>query len=104
MTYAASSVAPSNQLESPSFEIAIIKRTADTIATSSGNVNTSGMLVGKKIEQMTRTGATNIAICSVEPTAISTAMSILFLKAIIIADACSAAFPTIATMMTPINS
>lgn len=33
MTYAASSVAPSNQLESPSFEIAIIKRTADTIAT-----------------------------------------------------------------------
>ena len=36
--------------------------------------------------------------------AISTATSILFFIAMIIADECSAAFPTIATMMTPINS
>ena len=45
-----------------------------------------------------------MAICNVEPTAISTAIFTLFLYAIIIADACSAALPTIATIITPINN
>src|SRR5699024_12246001 len=59
---------------------------------------------GKKNEIKTRPRSTNIATCKVEPTAISTATSILFLYAIQTADACSAAFPTKATIITPINN
>lgn len=44
MTYAASKVPPSNQFVSPSLEIAIVKKTAVIIDTSSGMVNTKGIL------------------------------------------------------------
>src|SRR3954468_11835622 len=103
MAYAPSRVAPSNQFDSPSFEITTINNTAVTIEMSSGKVNTSGMAVGNMSEISISNGATNMATCKVEPMAISTATSILFLNAITMAEACSAAFPTIATIMTPIN-
>lgn len=47
MTYAANKVPPSNQFVSPSFEIAIVKKTAVIIETSSGMVNTKGILFAK---------------------------------------------------------
>ncbi len=79
MTYAASKVPPSNQFVSPSLEIAIVKKTAVIIDTSSGMVNTKGILCAKNIDSNTNTGATNMAICNVEPIAISTAIFTLFL-------------------------
>ena len=50
MAYAPSKVAPSNQFDSPSFEITTINNTAVTIEMSSGKVNTSGMAVGNMSE------------------------------------------------------
>src|SRR5699024_3890214 len=102
--YPPSNANPSKQLYSPSIDKIFINKTAVTILTNSGHVKRSGMEVGKNNEIKTRTGATNMATCKVEPTAISTATSILFLYAIQTADACSAAFPTKATIITPINN
>ena len=52
-------------------------------------------------EASTSTGATNSAICALEPIAMFTARSILSLAATSTATQCSAALPTIATMKTP---
>src|SRR5262249_21700368 len=52
----------------------------------------------------TSTGATNRAIWMPLPTAMVTARSILFLAATSTAVECSAAFPTVATTMTPTNT
>ena len=54
-----------------------------------------------KKEAITSTGATNSAIWALEPIAMLTARSILFLNATRIATQCSAALPTIATTITP---
>ena len=43
-------------------------------------VNTKGILCAKNIDSNTNTGATNMAICNVEPIAISTAIFTLFYK------------------------
>ncbi len=47
MTYATNKVPPSNQFVSPSLEIAIVKKTAVIMDTSSGIVNTKGILCTK---------------------------------------------------------
>src|SRR5699024_5447928 len=104
MAYPPSNANPSNQLDSPSVDKIFINNTAVTMLTNSGHVKRSGMEVGNNCEINTSNGTTNMAICKVEPTAISTAISILFLYAIQTADACSAAFPTKATIITPINN
>ena len=54
-----------------------------------------------KNEARTSTGATNSAICALEPMEMLTARSILFLAATSTATQCSAALPTIATTITP---
>src|SRR5437879_12144541 len=55
-------------------------------------------------ETKTRIGATNNATWVVEVVATATLNSILFLQAMRIALPCSAAFPTMATLMTPTKS
>ena len=52
-------------------------------------------------EISTSSGATNSAICALEPIAMFTARSILSLAATSTATQCSAALPTIATTNTP---
>ena len=54
-----------------------------------------------KNEQITSTGTANRAIWALEPIAMFTARSILFLEATSTATQCSAALPTIATTITP---
>ena len=49
----------------------------------------------------TRTGATNSAICTLDPIAIESERSMRFFHAAVIADACSAAFPVTAITNTP---
>ena len=57
-----------------------------------------------KNEAITSTGATNSAIWALEPIAMLTARSILFLNATRTATQCSAALPTIATTITPMKN
>lgn len=52
MTYAANKVPPSNQFVSPSFEIAIVKKTAVIMETSSGIVNTNGIFCAKTSKEV----------------------------------------------------
>lgn len=60
------------------------------------------MLIGvnSKLKNI-NTGATNNIICKLDPTAISTATSILFFIAITTAVECSAAFPIIGIIIIP---
>ncbi len=57
-----------------------------------------------KNDRITSTGATNRAICALEPIAMLTERSILSLTATRTATQCSAALPTIATTITPMKN
>src|ERR687886_2523171 len=58
----------------------------------------------RKNEKTTSTGATNSAICALDPMAMLTARSILFLAATSTATQCSAALPTNATTIAPMKN
>src|SRR5919201_1771856 len=65
----------------------------------------SGMGAGPSTnDTTTSTGATNNAICELDPIAMFTARSILFLRATSTATQCSAALPTIATTIAPMKN
>src|SRR6185295_13072907 len=68
-------------------------------------LKTSGIGPGpRKNEHSTSTGATNSAICALEPIEMLTARSILFFIATSTATQCSAALPTMATTITPMKN
>ncbi len=80
-------------------------RTARKIAATSKPLKTSGIGPGPSTnESSTSTGATNIATWALEPIAMLTERSILSLTATKTATQCSAAFPTIATTITPMKN
>ena len=70
-------------------------------ATTSGIVNSRFIGLPNAYEAKIKTGATNSAICRLDPSAMPRDKSILFRIAIKIADECSAALPIIATTITP---
>src|SRR2546425_13075875 len=102
--YTITSNAPSYQLLRPSETTAATTAVAKTNDASSKISKSSVMTFAVSRETKTRIGATNSATWVVEVVATATLSSILFRHAIRIALPCSAAFPTIATMMTPTKS
>src|SRR2546429_9974209 len=102
--YPITSNAPSYQLLRPSETTAATTAVAKANDASSKISKSSVMTFAVSRETKTRIGATNNATWVVEVVATATLNSILFLQAIRIALPCSAAFPTIATMMTPTKS
>src|SRR2546421_1456841 len=102
--YTITSNAPSYQLLRPSETTAATTAVAKANDASSKISKSSVMTFAVSRETKTRIGATNNATWVVEVVATATLSSILFLQAIRIALPCSAAFPTIATMMTPTKS
>src|SRR3990170_3084936 len=95
---------PSYQLLRPSYATAARTAVDRAIDTSSKISKSRLITCDVRREAKRRTGATNRAICVVDVVAIATLRSILFRNAMITALPCSAAFPTIATMITPTNS
>src|SRR2546422_9228145 len=93
--------APSYQLLRPSETTAATTAVAKANEASSKISKSSVMTFAVRRETKTRIGATNNATWVVEVVATATLNSILFLQAMRIALPCSAAFPTMATMMTP---
>src|SRR5438128_8972810 len=102
--YTITSNAPSYQLLRPSETTAATTAVAKTNDGSSKISKSSVMTFAVSRETKTRIGATNNATWVVEVVATATLNSILFLHAMRTALPCSAAFPTIATMMTPTKS
>src|SRR5881409_2530332 len=102
--YTITSNAPSYQLLRPSETTAATTAVAKANDASSKISKSSVMTFAVSRETKTRIRATNNATWVVEVVATATLNSILFLQAIRIALPCSAAFPTIATMMTPTKS
>src|SRR5256886_16507721 len=102
--YTITSNAPWYQLLRPSETTAATTAVAKANDASSKISKSSVMTFAVSRETKTRIGATNNATWVVEVVATATLNSILFLQAMRIALPCSAAFPTMATMMTPTNN
>src|SRR3989441_6863907 len=102
--YTITSSAPSYQLLRPSETTAATTAVAKTKDASSKISKSRVMTFAVRRETKTRIGATNNATWVVDVVATATLSSILFLQAMRIALPCSAALPTMATMMTPTNN
>src|SRR2546429_7220895 len=102
--YTITSRAPSYQLLRPSETTAATTAVARAKDASSKISKSSVMTFAVSRETKTRIGATNNATWVVEVVATATLNSILFLQAMRIGLPGSAAFPTMATMMTPTKS
>src|SRR5881628_2950016 len=102
--YTITSNAPSYQLLRTSETTAATTAVAKANDASSKISKSRVMTFAVRRDTNTRIGATNNATCVVDVVATATLNSILFLQAMRTALPCSAAFPTIATMMTPTKS
>src|SRR2546427_1934962 len=102
--YTITSSAPSYQLLRPSETTAATTAVAKTKDASSKISKSRVMTFAVRRETKTRIGATNNATWVVDVVATATLSSILFLQDMRIALPCSAALPTMATMMTPTNN
>src|SRR5207245_1572445 len=101
--YTITSNAPSYQLLRPSETTAATTAVAKAREASSKISKSRVITFVVRRETKTRIGATNNAIWVVDVVATATLSSILFLQAMRIALPCSAALPTMATIMTPTN-
>src|SRR3989449_4700993 len=102
--YTITSNAPSYQLLRPSETTAATTAVAKAKDASSKISKSRVMTFAVRRETKTRIGATNNATCVVDVVATATLSSILFLQAMRTALPCSAAFPMMATMITPTKS
>lgn len=98
--YTDNSCTPSNQFDCQSLATLFTIRTETINETNSNELNTMLIGVSSKLKNI-NIGATNNIICKLDPIAISTATSILFLIAITTAVECSAAFPIIGITIMP---
>src|SRR2546428_737475 len=102
--YTITSSAPSYQLLRPSETTAATTAVAKAKDASSKISKSRVMTFAVRRETKTRIGATNNATWVVDVVATATLSSILFLQAMRIAIPCSAAFTTMATMMSLTNN